>query len=184
MGMKGLKRMWVLVLLFDLLAIPRAFSHTDPPVMTLTVNPDMPAADEDVKIRINLKGSKAGVPVLGAKIKIVLSDFEGNRLKYKAKPKKKGGEYLSTLVFPRSGLWRMTVEVKHQNELDFRRYMINVMESVSGPRNVMTDETLLVMDKNAAYQPIPPLLVLEGYVLLILLLLTTVTIIKIFQGQK
>lgn len=182
--MEKLKGMWGLVLLFSVLAIPNAFPHAAPPVMKLTMYPDMPAVDEEVKIRIYLKGTSTGVPVLGAKIKIILIDSEGNRLDGKAKPGDKPGEYLGTMVFPRLGMWRMRVEVEHISELDFRKYMVHVMKSASGHRKVMTDETRLAMDKGTAHQLIPPLMVLEGYVLLILLLLATVTLIKRFQGQK
>jgi len=80
-------------------------------------------------------------------------------------------------------MWKMRVEVMHMNELDFRVYMIHVMKSAPGLRKAMTDETRLAMDKNAAHQPIPPLMLLEGYVLLILLLLATVTLIKKSQEQ-
>jgi len=50
--MEKLKGMWGLVLLFSVLVIPNAFPHADPPVMKLTMYPDMPAVDEEVKIRI------------------------------------------------------------------------------------------------------------------------------------
>ncbi|HEA68852.1 hypothetical protein LCGC14_2264850 [marine sediment metagenome] len=183
--MKGLKEIWGLVLpYFLVISVPWVFSHTDPPVMTLKIYPGMPTVSEEAKIKINLRGSNAGVPVLGAKIKIVLTDRDGNRLYFKVKPGDNGGDYLSTMDLPRPGMWKMRIEVKHQNELDFRHYMIRVISSDSGPQKVMKDETFLAMDKKDAHQPIPPLLVVEGYVFLILLLLATVSIIKRIQVGK
>jgi len=181
--MKRLSAVWCFILFFSLSAIPSAFSHVDPPVMKLAIDFAMPVVKEKVKIRIKLKGTNTHIPLIGAKIKIILIDSEGNRLNDEAKPGGQAGEYLGTIAFPRLGMWKMRVEVMHMNELDFRVYMIHVMKSAPGLRKAMTDETRLAMDKNAAHQPIPPLMLLEGYVLLILLLLATVTLIKKSQEQ-
>ncbi|MFQ5840915.1 MAG: FixH family protein [Thermodesulfobacteriota bacterium] len=172
-----------LALSFFVFVIPDAFSHTDPPLMNLTMDPQMPAANEEVKIRIHLKGSNLGAPVLGAKIKIVLTNESGKQFTHAAQRGNKGGEYLGTISFPQKGMWKVRVDVTHRNELDFRQYMVRVMESNAGPHQVMTDETLLRMDKMLAHQLIPPQIVLEGYILLILLLLATVTVIKRLQRQ-
>ena len=181
--MKRLSAVGCFILLFSLSAIPRAFSHVDPPVMKLTMDFGMPIVKEKVNIRITLKGTNTDIPLIGAKIKIILIDSEGNRLNDKATPGDRPGEYFASVVFPGLGMWKMRVEVMHMNELDFRVYMIHVMKSAHGPRKAMTDETRLAMDKNTAHQPIPPLMLLEGYVLLILLLLATVTLIKKSQEQ-
>ncbi|MFQ5484815.1 MAG: hypothetical protein ACE5DO_05720 [Desulfobacterales bacterium] len=181
--MKLLSAVWCFILFFSLSAIPRAFSHVDPPVMKLTIDFSMPIVKEKVTIRITLKGTNTDIPLIGAKIKIILIDSEGNRVNSKATAGKTAGEYLDTIAFPRPGMWKMRVEVMHMNELDFRVYMIHVMKSAHSPRKAMTDETRLAMDKNAAHQFIPPLMLLEGYVLIVLLLLATVTLIKKAQEQ-
>ncbi|RMF91077.1 MAG: hypothetical protein D6736_05740 [Nitrospinota bacterium] len=170
------------------------FAHTDPPLMKLTMQPGMPRVKEEATLRIHLQGSNAGIPVLGAKIKIVLSNDQGKQLIYTAKATEQAGEYLGTISFPQPGMWKMRVEVEHRNELDFRQYMVHVMAPTPGKTpapgmgtmpasaRVMTDETILKMDKNAAHQPLPPQVVLGGYLLLILALLATVRVIK--QRQR
>ncbi|MFQ6078694.1 MAG: hypothetical protein ACE5NJ_06100 [Thermodesulfobacteriota bacterium] len=165
-----------LFLSFLLFPASEAFSHIDPPLMKLAMAPRAPVVDKEVKLAIHLRGSKYGVPVLGARIKIVLTNDRGKTLKYTAQPQSEGGKYLGVIRFPEKGIWKMRVDIRHRNEVDFREYTVHVVDVPAGSDQVMTDETIL--RKMLTHQPIPPAIFLGGYGLVVGLLLATVTVIK------
>jgi hypothetical protein len=151
--------------------------------MKLTINPKTPVKNEKTSIMIYLVGINTGIPTLGAKIKITITNNEKN-FYYKANSGEKPGEYRSIIAFPSSGTWNIKIEIEHLNEFDTREYTIHVTESAPEHRSVMTDETRLFTHNTAATQPVPPLVLLGSVAFFILLLLGAVLIIKKTQGQS
>ncbi|MGC5327500.1 hypothetical protein [Brevibacillus sp. SYSU BS000544] len=166
---------WALLLVFS--GATASYAHTDPPNMTLTMDPDMPDQNEEAEVLVKLIGTKTGLPTIGAKVGITVTDAAGNKYRYSL-TSTKPGHYSGNVMFPSLGMSDMRVEIGHENELDLRHYMIHVMKPIPGYDNVLKDESILAMDKNALGQPIPPRLVVEGYLFLIILLLISVSIIK------
>lgn len=166
---------WAFVLVF--LGVNTSYAHSDPPRMKLAMDPDMPDQNEQAQVQVQLIGTKTGLPTIGAKVAIIVTDSVGTKRNFmltNAKP----GLYTGAVTFPSLGMSDMRVEIGHENELDIRHYMIHVMKPIPGYHNVLTDETVLTMDKNSVGQPIPPRLVVEGFVFLIVFLLICVSIIK------
>lgn len=164
-----------LLLVFS--GVTTSYAHTDPPNMKLTMGPDMPDQNEEAQVSVQLIGTKSGLPTIGAKVGIIVTDEKGNKRNFTL-TSDKPGHYSGKVAFTSLGMSDMRVEIGHENELDIRHYMIHVMKPIAGYHNVLKDESILKMDKNAVGQAIPPRLVVEGYLFLIILLLISVSIIK------
>ncbi len=172
---------WAVLLVF--VGVSSVSAHTDPPIMQLRMDPDMPNQNEAARLELKLTGSRTGLPTIGAKVHVTATDSQGTKVVYQLQSPK-AGFYTGTVIFPRLGMWDIRVEIEHENELDIRHYMVHVMKPVPGYHNVLLDEEVLAMDKNALGQAISPRLVLEGYVFLIVVLLVIVTLIKNRQKSK
>lgn len=172
-----MKRILFILILLLLIVSPTAHAHVDPPFMTLTMDPDMPDVNEPAELKIQLIGSITGIPTYGAIITVVITN-ESMQQEFRIRESEQPGLYIGEIRFPELEMWDMRVDIEHDNELDIRRYMVHVMKPMEGYHNVLRDETLLIMDKNAAGQPIPPRVVLEVYALIVVLLLVSATVIK------
>lgn len=175
----------LLTLVLVMLFLPQsAYAHTDPPVMSLSLTPDMPDLDEEAKLNITMHGSLTGIATTGANILLEathLATGESWELKV---PETDQGTYEATLRFPQYDMWKMKVSIEHQNELDYREYNIHVMKPIPGYHHSLEDRSELKMDKNAWGQPIPPTELLKWYAIAVIWLLFTVSVIKRKQKPK
>lgn len=165
--------------LLFLTGISSAHAHVDPPIMTFTMYPDMPALNHETDIKVLLVGSQTGFPTLGADVDLVATNMNGKRVETTLQANKDHpGLYTGKMVFSELEMWNLRVDVFHENELDIRNYMVHVMEPNLCGTKIMEDKTFLKMDKNMLGHRVPPRLILEGYIFLVLLLLVTVKMMK------
>ena len=163
---------------------PSALAHTDPPVMKLMMAPGRPTQGEAVHVKLTLTGAHTGIPILGAKIALIITDTAGTTRRYSAEPGPRAGEYRSTVVFPQPGLWKMRIEIAHLNEVDAREYPIEVTAIPSAHRQALTDEVRLFQHKMARGQPVPPQVLLVSFVLFVFLLLGGILFIRNLQAPR
>lgn len=175
----------LLILMIFFLSIPlNAHAHTDPPVMKLSLTPDMPDLGEEAKLRIMMHGSLTGIATTSAKIQIEATHLGSGQSWKVSVPETQNGVYETILQFPQYDMWKLKISIEHQNELDNREYNIHVMKPIPGYHHVLEDQSELKMDKNVWGQPVPPAVLLKWYAMAIIWLLFMVSIIKRKQKLK